>query len=164
MGTECKWYYLSRQVRHLVVTMWVDRWMSMVAMGQEKVLSVHISSILCNVLLSARFIGGPLLQHSDKIYTNAPAISLGHKWWSTELEIENPSQPMRGGNLHPWGPIFFLPKGGGGGGKEIFLEFGVPKYILYGSLCSHQVLKWLFIMFPTAAHFMLYVLPKVVYK
>lgn len=130
-------------------------------MGQEKVLSAHISSILCNVLLSAWFIGGPLLQYSDKIYTNAPAISLGHKWWSTELEIENPSQPMRGGNLHPRGPIFFLPKGGG---EEIFLEFGFPKYIPYGSLCPHQVLKWLLIMFPTAAHFMLYVLPKVLYK
>jgi hypothetical protein len=130
-------------------------------MGQEKVLSVHISSILCNVPLSAWFIGGALLQHSDKIYTNAPAISLGHKWWSTELEIENPSQPMRGGNLHPRGPIFLLPTGGPGG---YFLEFGVPKYIPYGSLCSHQVRKWLFIMFSTAAHFMLYVLPKDLYK
>jgi hypothetical protein len=59
-------------------------------------------------------------------------------------------------------PLFFPSKGGGG--KEIFLEFGVPKYIPYGSLCSHQVLKWLFIMFPTAAHFMLYVFPKGLYK
>jgi len=132
-----------------------------VAKGEEKVLSVHISCILCNVLLSAWCIGGPLLQHSDKIYTNAPATSLGHKWWWTDLEIENPSQAMRGGNLHPRGPIFFLPKGGG---EEILLEFGVPRYIPYGSLCSHQVLKWLIIMFPTAAHFMLYVLPKVLYK
>jgi hypothetical protein len=116
-----------------------------VAKGEEKVLSVHISCILCNVLLSAWCIGGPLLQHSDKIYTNAPATSLGHKWWWTDLEIENPSQAMRGGNLHPRGPIFFLPKGGGGGDS-------------FGIRCSQIYSIW-FLMFPPSSQMVNYYVP-----